>query len=277
MKDKTMSAKEPTHAGSDPVGPTEAPHDEEPRPIAYGYFRAPFSEQMEGNLIVGDLMECVQRYCDLKKLDLKGFFADEAETSRVNLWSRPRGDLLDRQLRRGDRVIFPRLQLGFRNTKDLLDTIDCWTGKGIVVHLCDLNIDSAHPAWPTLTKMLRDVARSERKRIGERMALVVNGVRRQNRRFTRRAPFGYRWEPDPKGTKTKRGNPAMVMVADKAQQRQIRQIAKMHEEKTHYYKIWLFFISNNIKRASDGKDWDLRGIWQVINRLRQEKRKREGR
>jgi hypothetical protein len=80
-----------------------------------------------------------------------------------------------------------------------------------------------------------------------------------------------RWKPDPKGSKTKRGNPAMVMVADEAQQRQIQQIAKMHQKRIHYYKIWLWFLSNNIKRASDGKDWDLSGIWHVINSLRQNK------
>jgi DNA invertase Pin-like site-specific DNA recombinase len=206
-------------------------------------------------------------------LDLKGFFVDQAETSGVRLWRRPQGDLLYDRVKRGDHVVFPSFKLGLRNAADMRDVIDCWTGRGIVVHLCDLNIDSTHLAWPTLAKMLTFVSRSERKRNSERMALVINNLRRQNRRFTRRAPFGYRWKPDPKGGKTKRGNPAMAMVADEAQQRQIRQIAKMLEERMHYYKIWLWFISNDIKRASDGKDWDLSGIWHVINRLRQNKKK----
>jgi DNA invertase Pin-like site-specific DNA recombinase len=272
-----MSADEAIHAGSNPANPTEAPPDEEPRPIAYGYFRASSPEQMKGDLTVEALMETVQRYCALEKLDLKGFYADEAEFSWARLRDRPRGELLHRRLRRGDHVVFPSFKLGFRNVADMCDVFDSWTYRGVTVHICDLNFDSALPAWPTLSKMFTDLFRSERKRNSERAGVVVNNLRRQDKRFTRLAPFGYRWEPDPKGGKNKRGNPAMVMVADKAQQRQIRQIAKMHEEKTHYYKIWLFFISNNIKRASDGKDWDLSGIWHVINRLRQDKKKREGR
>src|SRR5262249_10039513 len=159
-------------------------------------------------------MDIGKRYCEFKKLDFQGFFADEAESSETPLEKRPGGQALSDRLERGDHVVFPKLDRGFRDTVDMLKTVEHWVDKGIVVHFCDLGIDTSSPAWLLLATVQSAFARAERDRIRERTSQALQALKRRGQRWGASAPSGFKWVPDLKGGKTKHGNPVMMLASN---------------------------------------------------------------
>ena len=101
---------------------------------------------------------------------------------------------------------------------------------------------------------------------GERVREAIRAKRRRGERWVRRAPWGFKWVPNPKGGKSKRGDPAMILAPDEAQLAQMRQISKWRLEGLSYHDIWRMFLARSEMRASDVKDWDIHSIWLAHKR-----------
>jgi DNA invertase Pin-like site-specific DNA recombinase len=255
-----MTDEELTRAVCNPPRPELARPDDAPPPPAYGYVRVSTLDQARSGCGIEAQADTIRRWCQAHRLDLKAFYMDQAESSGTRLWRRPQGDLMDRRLRKGDHVVFAKLDRGFRDTVEMLQTVEAWIKKGIVVHFCDLGIDTTSPAWVLLATVQSAFARAERDRIRERTAEALMALRRQGRQWTRRAPVGYRWAPDPQRRRTKRGDLAKVVVPDQAQWEQMWLIADLVDEGYTYHDIWRKLLRERVRRATDGKEWDISSI-----------------
>ena len=245
-----------------------AKEEAEPAPSgpAYGYIRVSTEDQAESGLGLEAQAEAITRYCLLKKLRLLRVFADEAKSGKTTIASRPLGAELNAQLTEGDHVVLAKHDRGFRNTLDMLQTTQGWTDRGIVTHIVNWAIDTTQPFWKLFAPLAAAIAEWEIGMGGERVREAIRAKRRRGERWARQAPWGFKWIPNPKGGKSKRGNPAMVLVPDEAQLAQMRLIAKRRQEGLSYHAIWREFHLRREMRASDGKEWDLRSIWLAHKR-----------
>ena len=79
---------------------------------------------------------------DRPELAYGGEFVDlEVSAYKIPLRERPQGRKLCEIVRPGDVVIFPRLDRGFRNTRDMLNTLPDWIKDGIEVRIVDQKLD----------------------------------------------------------------------------------------------------------------------------------------
>jgi DNA invertase Pin-like site-specific DNA recombinase len=233
---------------------------------AYGYIRVSTEEQAESGLGLEAQTDAITRYCQLKRLHLLGVIADEAKSGKTTIASRPHGGSLCEQLNCGDHIIFAKHDRGLRNTLDMLQTTQGWTDRGIVTHIVNWAIDTRQPFWKLFAPLAAAIAEWEIGMGGERVREAIRAKRRRGERWVRCAPRGFKWIPNPKGGKSKRGNPAMILAPDEPQLAQMRQIAQWRQDGLSYNKIWRMFLLRRERRASDGKEWDIHSIWLAHKR-----------
>src|SRR5437016_2785618 len=116
---------------------------------AYGYIRVSTEKQVRSGLGLEACAHTTARYAEYRGLDLILPIFEERAVSAItrNLVERPMGEALNTRLKRGDHVIFPKLDRGFRNTRDMLVTMDNWIARGVTAHFVDLNVDTSMPMW----------------------------------------------------------------------------------------------------------------------------------
>jgi DNA invertase Pin-like site-specific DNA recombinase len=193
-------------------------------------------------------------------------FADEAKSGKTTIASRPQGAEMNALLAAGEHVVLAKHDRGFRNTLDMLQTTQDWTKRGIVTHIVNWSIDTTQPFWKLFAPLAAAIAEWEIGMGSERVREAIRAKRRRGERWVRRAPWGFKWVPSPKGGKSKRGNPAMILAPDEAQLAQMRQIAQWRKEGWSFTRIWRAFFMRREMRASDGKEWDIHSIWLAHKR-----------
>jgi DNA invertase Pin-like site-specific DNA recombinase len=169
-------------------------------------------------------------------------------------------------LAEGDHVVLAKHDRGFRNTLDMLQTTQGWTNRGIVTHIVNWAIDTTQPFWKQFAPLAAAIAEWEIGMGGERVREAIRAKRRRGERWSRQAPLGFKWVLNPKGGKSKRGNPAMILIADEARLTRMRQIAQWREEGLSFTEIWRLFLLRREVRTSDGKEWDIHSIWLAYKR-----------
>ena len=88
--------------------------------------------------------------------------------------SRPAGAKLLASLSSGDIVIFPKLDRGFRNTRDALNVLHALKEKGVSVHSIDLGGDvTGNGVGAIIFTILSAFATFERERIATRIREVT--------------------------------------------------------------------------------------------------------
>jgi putative DNA-invertase from lambdoid prophage Rac len=105
---------------------------------------------------------------------------------------RPQGSWLDRTLQRGDAVIIPKLDRGFRNTQDMLNTLEVWERRGVTVHLLDCQVDTSTASGRLFMTMLAAIAEFERSRIIERIREKANLRKSMGLTGNGMAPYGFK-------------------------------------------------------------------------------------
>ena len=237
-----------------PIRKEEAPKKNETL-RAYGYIRVSTEEQAKSGLGMAAQKDAIERYCAARSLKLEGFLADEAKSGRSPILSRPHGKLLDDRLAKGDQVILAKHDRGFRNVIDMLKTTENWTERGVVTHICNWSLDTTQPFWKLFAPIAVALAEWEGQMIRERVTEALRMRKRQGRRWGARAPLGFKWVADPKGGRSKKGNPRKIVAVDPKVIEDMRMIARLHDEEgMSFHEIWRSLFYGKVKR-SDGREW----------------------
>ncbi len=109
-----------------------------------------------------------------------GFFKDETKSAyRFELIARKAGRELQAALEAGDVVIFAKLDRGFRNARDFMNTTFFWKQRGVSYHFMDLGLDSNSPMGELMLGVLALFAQWESARKSERTREAL-AIRRAN-------------------------------------------------------------------------------------------------
>jgi hypothetical protein len=122
-----------------------------------------------------------------------------------------------------------------RSFNEFVSTLDRWAELGVVVHLCDVPIGPLDPE-STPFRLVIDVLvlfnGSESRRIATRCRQVADSLRAEGRRYTRFAPFGFKWEERGRFT---------VLVPEPIEQRLCIQAAEMRLQGYSWHQIRRYF------------------------------------
>jgi putative DNA-invertase from lambdoid prophage Rac len=111
-------------------------------------------------------------YCLLQGWGEPLWHLDKSTTSKIPLLERTAGQQLHHALRPGDRVVFTKLDRGFRNLREFVNVMEDWSRIGVTVHILNFMggnaIDFSSPVGKLCVQMLAAVAEFERATTAER-------------------------------------------------------------------------------------------------------------
>ena len=159
-----------------------------------GYIRVSGDKQVDGTSLDVQTSQ-IQAYCALKSFDLADIFCDPAVSGGKPIESRPEGSKLMASVVGGDikAVVVSKLDRGFRNTIDCLQTVDKLDQLNVSLHIIDLggnSIDSHSPAGRFMLTVLAAAAEMERGMIRDRCNSGRNKKRSEGK-VIGGLPFGY--------------------------------------------------------------------------------------
>ena len=164
-------------------------------PKAYGYCRLsrdPKDKEINGIKTQKQMIERYSEYRLKDKFEWGRFFVDEGVSGNKELRSRPQGCGLDVALKEGDAVVIPKLDRGFRNLRDILNTLEVWERRGITLHLLDVQVDTSTASGRLFLHMMAAMAEFERSRTVERIRERVNLRKSMGLTGNGMAPYGFK-------------------------------------------------------------------------------------
>ena len=172
----------------------------------YGYTRVSTAEQANN----GDSLETQQKiiigYAHSKgeDVDSSNIFVEAGVSGSTEFKKRPEASKLFDLLQSGDMLIVPKIDRGFRNIRDALNTLHELKERGVSVHFIDLGGDATcNGISQILFTILGAFADFERTRIAQRISEVKQVQKSKGIYVGGVAPFGYiidnngRLAPDP--------------------------------------------------------------------------------
>jgi DNA invertase Pin-like site-specific DNA recombinase len=196
-------------------------------------------------------------------------FIDRGVSGSKAIRQRPEGHKLSMALEAGDAVLFTKLDRGFRNLRDALDTIRAWQARGVSLVLMDLAVGSGEAVGETELQFLAALAEFERARFSGRVNDCAAERRRQGRPVFGKHPYGLK-------TVGKRGKKRFV--PDPYTRRIGAAIVTWHLAGWSFDAIYAHLLANRIKTRS-GSEWSEGGIRRAYSgelRLQQEEGKQAG-
>ena len=112
---------------------------------------------------------------------------------RRRLITRPEGKRLNKSLRPGDHVVFPRLDRAFRDMYDLVDTIRMWEERKITVHFVEEGLDLSTPFGRAMMHIIGAIAQLHSEYTSERNKESAARMKAQGRPAGGKAPPGFKW------------------------------------------------------------------------------------
>lgn len=160
----------------------------------YAYTRVSTVNQAEeGNSLEAQVRQ-VMGYASSRGLDLleEHVFVEKGVSGGLEFHRRPEGLRLLMALEMSDIVVFPKLDRGFRNTRDALNVLHDLKERGVSVHSIDLGGDvTGNGVGAIIFTILSAFATFERERIASRISEVKQLRKSQGYYVGGRAPFGY--------------------------------------------------------------------------------------
>lgn len=166
---------------------------------AAGYTRVSSTEQVNGTSLDTQKAK-IQAYCMMKGIDLVTVFADEGVSGSKLIASRPEGSKLTSMIEKGEvqAIVIVKLDRGFRNVVDCLQSVDAWETRGIALHIIDLggnSIDTTSAAGRFMLTVLSAAAEMERQMINDRCNAGRRARRAEGKRIGE-VPFGFEAQAD---------------------------------------------------------------------------------
>ncbi len=160
----------------------------------YGYTRVSTVEQANN----GDSLETQQKiiigYAQSRgeEIDPTNIYIEAGVSGSMEFSKRPEASKLYEQLQKGDMLIIPKIDRGFRNIRDALNTLHELKQRNISVHFIDLGGDATSSGISQiLFTILGAFADFERTRIAQRISEVKQTQKAKGYFVGGVAPFGY--------------------------------------------------------------------------------------
>lgn len=160
----------------------------------YAYARVSTLQQANDGDSLEAQVKQVQGYASSRGLELQddAVFVEKGVSGGQEFASRPAGSKLLASLGAGDIVIFPKLDRGFRNTRDALNVLHTLKEKGVSVHSIDLGGDvTGNGVGAIIFTILSAFATFERERIASRISEVKQMRKAQGYFVGGRRAFGF--------------------------------------------------------------------------------------
>ena len=160
----------------------------------YAYARVSTVQQANDGDSLDAQVKQVLGYASSRGLELleKDVFVEKGVSGGQEFNSRPEGSRLLACLGSGDIVIFPKLDRGFRNTRDALNVLHTLKEKGVSVHSIDLGGDvTGNGVGAIIFTILSAFATFERERIASRISEVKQMRKAQGYYVGGRRGFGF--------------------------------------------------------------------------------------
>lgn len=164
-----------------------------------GYIRVSGINQVDGSSL--DVQKAqIEAYATMKGFELVSIYCDAAVSGGKPIADRPEGSKLMESIQAGevDGMIIVKLDRGFRNTIDCLQTVDHLDKLGVSLHIIDLggsSIDSQSPAGRFMLTVLAAAAEMERGQIKVRCKSGRDQHRAEGKRLGE-IPFGFELAED---------------------------------------------------------------------------------
>ena len=160
----------------------------------FGYVRVSTIQQAsEGDSLEAQIKQ-VTSYAHSRGLELNesDVFVEKGVSGGLEFNSRPQGFRLLESVKAGDTLIFPKLDRGFRNTRDALNTLHRLKEIGVSVHSIDLGGDvTGNGVGAIIFTILSAFASFERERIASRISEVKQMRKAQGFYVGGRRGFGF--------------------------------------------------------------------------------------
>lgn len=160
----------------------------------YGYVRVSTIQQAnEGDSLEAQIKQ-VTSYASSRGLDLNesSVFVERGVSGGLEFNSRPEGSKLLNVIQAEDVLIFPKLDRGFRNTRDALNTLHILKERNCSVHSIDLGGDvTGNGVGAIIFTILSAFASFERERIASRISEVKQMRKSQGFYVGGRRGFGF--------------------------------------------------------------------------------------
>lgn len=160
----------------------------------YGYVRvSTLLQAKEGESLEAQRRQ-VSSYAASKGFDIpdENLFVEAGVSGGTNFEERPEGGKLFQMLKAGDLVIFPKLDRGFRNTRNALNVLHDLKARGVSVHFIDLGGDvTGNGVGAIVFTILSAFATFERERIAARIREVKQLKKVQGKFTGGKRAFGY--------------------------------------------------------------------------------------
>lgn len=161
----------------------------------YGYTRVSTLQQANEGESLETQKKIIIGYAQSKGLDIdpNNIFVEAGVSGSVEFKQRPEGSKLFGRLNPGDMLIIPKIDRGFRNIRDALNSLHDLKQRNVSVHFIDLGGDATtNGISQVIFTILGAFADFERERISQRISEVKQQQKSNGFWTGGTPPFGYR-------------------------------------------------------------------------------------
>ncbi len=166
--------------------------------IIYRYLRCSHQSSADSGYGLDEQNDVTARYIDLllakhpELVDYGEAFIDKAVSAyNIQFNRRPAGRELFRKLRRGDHIVFARIDRGFRSVADLTTIVKLWNKIGVTVHFIEECIDLSSLYGPFVLVLLGAIAEMDSRYKSQRNKETARRQRELGRPRNGMCPPGF--------------------------------------------------------------------------------------
>jgi len=159
------------------------------------YLRVSSEDQSANGVSLDAQRHRIRAYCEAHALNLVQIETDQGISAKATT-NRPG---LQRTLEllhagKASGVVVIKLDRLTRSLRDVIDLIARAEREGWQLHSIGENLDTSTPHGKFVVHLFGALAQLEREQVGERTRIAMGELRRQGRKTSSKAPFGYRHE-----------------------------------------------------------------------------------
>ena len=226
---------------------------------AIGYIRCSTHEQADCGLGLDVQAERIRAYATLKGLNLTDLITDAGVSGGKPLASREGGQKLLAAIRehKAKAVLLLKLDRGFRNVGDCLNTVEAWDHAGVALHILDLGgnaIDTTSAAGRFMLVVLAGAAEMERNLTRERTKSAM-AVKRANGQRVGTVPYGFDLADD-----------GVTLIDNPTEQEVIQDIKSMRAQGKKLKQIAEALTEQDIPTKTGKHRWTHQAVARILSR-----------